>query len=426
MSPDRLRRAWELDHVPKKESYLFMWQTVRQVVHRWNRDDAGLLAAAVAYYAALSLFPLMLILTSGLGVFLKWTNTGHDARQYILMAIGEQLSPVLEQNIRHTLEQVQDNAGLGGPIGALTLLVTALAIFAQFERAFDRIWNIESPASKSLWQSARNLLTHRLRAFGMLASLGVAVWAVFLAGMAFTAFKNHAPPKLSGIAWLWWFAETSLAITLNALVFTLLYRVLPKVTVSWRNALRGGFVAAAIWEIGRQLLAAFVIGQRYTNAYGVIGSLLAIMLWGYYSVAVIFVGAEYIQVLSAPAPAPAATQPRPAYVNRRSLQLAFDVLFALSLVYLSLFLAARHLRTYEDLRVPVESPRHNVVAFSRNPEFQQTARILFSPLLTLVPGHYHYPDREEMRLLNLRGFFPASAVDSPQARPAPQPVLGAR
>ena len=95
-------------------------------------------------------------------------------------------------------------------------------------------------------------------------------------------------------------------ITLNALVFTLLYRVLPKVTVSWRNALQGGLVAAVIWEVGRQLLAAFVIGQRYTSAYGVIGSLLAIMLWGYYSVAVVFVGAEFIQVISAkPEAAPA-------------------------------------------------------------------------------------------------------------------------
>jgi membrane protein len=383
---------------------MFMWRTIRRVVDRWNHDDAGLLAAAVAYYAALSLFPLMLILTSGLGVFLKWTNTGQDARQYVLAAIGEQLSPVLEQNVRQALEQVQQNAGLGGPIGALTLLITALAIFAQFERAFDRIWNVEPSVSKNVWNAARNLLTHRLRAFGMLAGLGLAIVAVFLAGMAFTAFKNLAPPKLSGIAWLWWFAETFLAITLNALVFTLLYRLLPKVSVPWDKALRGGLVAAAIWEIGRQLLAAFVIGQRYTSAYGVIGSLLAIMLWGYYSIAVVFVGAEYIQVLSAPAPVDVAKPTRPAYVNRRTIQFACDGLFALALLYVGVFLGARHMRTYEDSRMPAGDPRHNVVVFSRNPETQQVARMFFSPLMFLVPGRYHYPDRDEMRLLSRDGF----------------------
>ncbi|MEM7314568.1 MAG: hypothetical protein AAF497_15585, partial [Planctomycetota bacterium] len=55
-------------------------QTIRRVIDRWNRDDAGMLAAAVAYYAAVSLFPLLMILTSALGYFLKWTPAGKSAQ----------------------------------------------------------------------------------------------------------------------------------------------------------------------------------------------------------------------------------------------------------------------------------------------------------------------------------------------------------
>jgi membrane protein len=69
---------------------------------------------------------------------------------------------------------------------------------------------------------------------------------------------------------------------------------MPKVPIRWPEAARGGIAAAVVWEIGRQLLANFVIGGKY-SAYGVVGALLAIMLWGYYAATVIFLGAEYIQ-----------------------------------------------------------------------------------------------------------------------------------
>jgi uncharacterized BrkB/YihY/UPF0761 family membrane protein len=72
---------------------------------------------------------------------------------------------------------------------------------------------------------------------------------------------------------------------------------LPKRPVHWIDAFRGGLLAAIIWEVGRGLLGAVFIGMRYTSAYGAIGSFIALLLWCYYGISILFYGAEYVQVL---------------------------------------------------------------------------------------------------------------------------------
>ena len=346
------------------------------------------MSAAVAYYAVLSMFPLLLILTSGLGVFLKWTNAGQDAQHYILNAIGEQLSPGLAENVRTALEQVQQHASFHGPVGFATLLIAAMAMFAQFERAFDRIWNVKSPINRTFWQTALRVLTHRLRAFIMLVSLGVAVIAVFLAGIAFEAFRAHVHERISGIVWFWWLAQMFVVVSLNAIVFALLYKFLPKMPVRWIHALRGGLFAAICWEIGRQILAAFVIGQRYSNAYGLIGSLLAIMLWAYYSFAVVFIGAEYVQLLDEES---SVSSGLPSAKGNRRKSFPGEATTGLLLAYVGLFLAARHFWSYDIPPTPT-SPQASAVIFSRTPDGQQWGKFLFSPLIVSLPGNYWYPN----------------------------------
>jgi membrane protein len=75
--------------------------------------------------------------------------------------------------------------------------------------------------------------------------------------------------------------------------------VLPPIRVLWRDAVRAGLFAACGWEMGRVVLASFVIGTRYTSAYGIVGSFLAVLLWCYYAVSIILMGAEYLKETSA-------------------------------------------------------------------------------------------------------------------------------
>lgn len=270
--------------------------SLQKAYARWSEDDGSLMAAAVAYYAALSFFPLLLVIISGLGVVMQYTAWGQDAQGQVINTITEYASPEVGENVSTMLEQVQQRAAMGGPLGILTLILAAAAIFAQFENAFDRIWNVESPETKGILGTVKNIVFIRLRAFLMLLSIGLLVLIVFAAGMVLSSVKGATTGLLPYADWVWWAIEIGVSVTLNAGVFTLLYRFIPKVQVRWSEAFRGGLLTAVTWEIGRLVLASLVISDKY-DAYGVVGSFIAVMLWMYFASMVIFLGAEYIQVI---------------------------------------------------------------------------------------------------------------------------------
>lgn len=276
-----------------------LFQLLSDAYRRWSEDGGPLLSAGVAYYIALSLFPMLLILIAALGLFFQGTDAGQQAESHVIQAVSDQLSPNLADQLREVFEQVRGKALVGGPIGIITLLIAAMAMFSQFDHAFDWIWNIEPKSNRGLWHSVLTVLRTRLKALLMLLALGALVLAVFVAGVVVTTVQETSSewiPWSPNVGWLVDFAAT---LSMNILAFTLIYRWIPKVNVAWTHALAGGSFAAIAWEIGRQILASYVIGQRYDNAYGLLGTFLAIMLWAYYAVSVLFFSAEFIQAIRA-------------------------------------------------------------------------------------------------------------------------------
>ncbi|HBE71065.1 MAG TPA: hypothetical protein DDW52_23205 [Planctomycetaceae bacterium] len=265
---------------------------------RWQMDDASTMAAAVAYYLSLSIFPMWLLLTSGVGLALKFTQMGQDAEEQIFTIVAEHCSPTLETQVRGLLVQLEDSSTVSGPIGLVTAVLAAIGVFHQFERGFDKIWRVPVAPGTGLLSSISRVLTQRLAAFCLLACLGITVLAILATNLAISAveqwMKEHGIPGVSLVVLI----DALATVSLNALVFGMLYKFLPKRPIKWADALRGGLLVAIIWEVGRQILSAFLIRMTYTNTYGAAGSLIALLLWFYWGLTVVFFGAEYVQVLS--------------------------------------------------------------------------------------------------------------------------------
>lgn len=300
-----VNRRTQPDSISAAAIFASVVRYVREVAYslqlatrRWIVDDASSMAAAVAYYLALSLFPMLLVLTSGLGLFLKYTHLGKDAESQIFAVVAEHCSPSLEEQIRMLVTQFEDQSLVSGPFGIVAAIVTAIGVFHQFERAFDKIWRIPPPPPRAWYLSLVALLTQRLAAFVLLVCLGLAIAGILIANVAITAMREWMTHfQLPGTV-LIAVVDASATLLLNSLAFGLLYRWLPKRKVRWRDALRSGLLAALLWEVGRQFLGVFLIGMRYTTTYGAIGSFIAILLWFYWGVTILFFGAEYVQVLS--------------------------------------------------------------------------------------------------------------------------------
>lgn len=263
----------------------------------FNKHDGTLVAAGIAYYLALSFFPLLMVLVAGLGYALEWTARGQDAQQRILAAIEQQASADLSDQVRRLLNATGQRAPAGGVIGACMLVIAAIAIFAHLDYAFDRIWNFARPRHETWWTWIGRRLIRRLKSLIMLIAAGGFVLAVMVASIVWTGVQTAALRDVENYPWLPWVANIGITTTLNFIAFTFMYRFLPKAKVRWGEAIDGAIIAAAFWEAGRQLLALYLLRQNFPSAYGVIGSFIAIMLWAYYAMIVALFGAEFVHAI---------------------------------------------------------------------------------------------------------------------------------
>ena len=265
--------------------------------HGFNEHDGSMMAAAVAYYFALSLFPLLLVLVAGLGVALRTTAIGQDAQERLLVALEQQISPELSEQVGRALSTVSENAGSRGPIGFVVLLVTAVAIFSQVDHAFSRIWRLPENLDQGWKAWLGQLAFRRFKALLMLVGGGAFILAATISSLVWSAVQAVIEPAVSVTPEINWGFSLLINVALNFLAFATIYRFVPRTKIEWGAALRGASIAAILWEIGRQVLTIYLVRHGYVSAYGVIGSFLAIMLWTYYAMLVVFFGAEYTRVV---------------------------------------------------------------------------------------------------------------------------------
>ena len=149
-----------------------------------------------------------------------------------------------------------------------------------------------------MWGYVRTVLYDRLSAFLMLLAVGALLLGLFVANVyVLAAVRMNIENWLPGGVMLSGWAHFLFTAVTNALLFGLIYKVLPKVTIRWRDALAGGLLVSLVWILGQRLLVRFLIGPNYT-AYGIVGSFIAVMIWVYYVSVILFLGAEFVEALS--------------------------------------------------------------------------------------------------------------------------------
>ena len=267
------------------------WPVAKETWNGWSKHDGSLLSAATAYYAALSLFPLCVVLIAALGVVGRHSASLQSQQTELVKMVKQNMGPWLAEQVDGILVEVQARAAVSGPLGLLILIVAAIGVFMQLENTFDRIWGTPEAVPRTWLGEIREALWDRLLAFLMLMGIGALLFALFLAGAVLAGVRPlliHLPT-----GWLGWHAAKWLvSVGGSTLLLGALYKVLPKARVRWKHALGGGLLAAVAWAVGQHVLLTMVVGESY-SAYGVLGVLIGLMFWFYYASAVVFLGAEF-------------------------------------------------------------------------------------------------------------------------------------
>lgn len=244
-------------------------------------------AAALAYYAFFSVFPLLLMMISVLGFLLEagWP-VATNAQATVLDAV-EKVAPDARSLLARSIDAARTARGSAGLLSLLMLAWTASNMFAQAALAFDTIWGQGSP------RKLRAVIRWRLDALGMVLGTGLLLIAYTL----FDTFINlilYYAAQLPGSRY-WLDIGISLAsVFVTALLFGLLYRIVPRINPSWGDIWPGALVASVGWEVLKWTFNLYTTSLANWGAiYGPITGVIALLLWLYLSAHVILFGAEF-------------------------------------------------------------------------------------------------------------------------------------
>jgi membrane protein len=267
------------------------------------KDEAGERGAALAYYAIFSFFPLLILLLAGLGFVLSHVPAAGDLRADILRLVARQVSPQFSRTLREMFGLLEEGAPRATGVGLFILWFGASSVFQQLDHTFKVIWRVpekEPPPGwlEYLFSIAKYQLTRRLSAFLMVLGVGLLLFVslVLTAGVQPLVSALSGVPLVGGTAG--YLAVVLLSLVLNTLLFALLFKYLPDTRVEWRDIWLGAVLTALAWEIIKRMLAFYVARSTYTSAYGVVGTMLVLMVWIYFSSQVLFLGAEFTEVYS--------------------------------------------------------------------------------------------------------------------------------
>ena len=270
-----------------------VWDITKQTVSEFIDDDAMTLAAALAYYTALGMSPLL--------VLLLWLAT--FAGEHTQQELVAQIQGLVGTEGGRAVKAIVDNADatpsvgtVAGIVSVATLLFSVSGVFGQLQAALNRMWDVQAaPGTTGTWPWVKK----RLLSLGTFLSVGF----VLVVSLAVTALvegvSEHARTALPGAEAAWEVVTFGISLVVTAALFILIFKVLPDVKLGWRDVAVGGVATAILFSIGRWLIGVYLGRSSIGTAYGAAGSLVALLVWVYYASLVVFLGAELTQVLAA-------------------------------------------------------------------------------------------------------------------------------
>jgi membrane protein len=244
-------------------------------------DNVMSMGTALAFYTALSLSPILVIIIAVAGL------VGPNAQQEIVSQITNMVGPEAGGIIKTVVVSAgkQQIAGtVSAIIGLLLLLFSATGVLAQIQGSLNTIWNIEAKPGLNI----KNWLTKRVISLGMLIVFGF----LLMVSLALSAALSLI---FSGAQGSWQAVNFIISLLVFAAMFALIYRFLPDAKIAWKDVWVGSLITAVLFDIGKYAIGKYLGVSSVGSTYGAAGSLAVLLLWIYYSSLIVFFGAELTQ-----------------------------------------------------------------------------------------------------------------------------------
>jgi membrane protein len=263
----------------------------RQAVEAWIEDYAPSMGAALAYYTLFSIAPLLLIVIGVAGLVFGPDAARGEIFGQLRGLMGDEGAAAVER-----LLQSADKPG-GGTIatvtGVLMLLLGATTVFGELQNALDRIWRAPARKKASGWW---NLLRSRLLSFGMILGIAFLLMVSLVLSALVSALGKFWGPAFKGWETIAHLLDIGISFAIITVMFALIYKIIPRVHIAWRDVWVGAAVTAALFAVGKFLIGLYLGKSGVASAFGAAGSLVVMMVWVYYSAQIFLLGAEFTWV----------------------------------------------------------------------------------------------------------------------------------
>jgi membrane protein len=263
---------------------------LKETYTKWSDRQAPRLGASVAFYSILSFAPLLVLITALIALVF-----GHESAQGALIneareLIGERGADTVQTLLKNA--QKPASGVFASLVAFVTLLFGASGVFSELQDALNVMWDVKSQSASGFI----GMIRQRLFSFGMVLSVGflLLVLLILSAGLAyigrsFGQLVTMPPFVMQTINFVVSFAVI-------AGLFGLMFKYVPAAKIPWKDVLVGAVGTALLFTIGKQLLGLYLGKASVGSPYGAAGSLVAVVVWIYYSAQIFFFGAEFTRV----------------------------------------------------------------------------------------------------------------------------------
>lgn len=266
------------------------WSLLKDTMAKWSEDKAPRLGAALSYYTAFSMVPLLVLVIAIAGLIFG----AETAEQYIIAQIeslvGQQSASAIQEMLH--IAQKPSQGVFAAVIAFATLLFGASGVFQQLQDALNTVWGVEAKTGGGIWGVIKD------RFFSFVAVLGTGflllVSLVLSAGLA--AFGKMFGGWLPVPEAILHMANFIVSFAVITGLFAMMFKLLPDAKIAWRDVWVGAAITSLLFTIGKFLIGMYLGKADVGSAYGAAGSLVIVLVWVYYSSQILFFGAEFTAV----------------------------------------------------------------------------------------------------------------------------------
>lgn len=267
---------------------------LKETYAAWSDDNASTMAAALAYFTAFAMAPLLIIVIEIGAALLGGNGHHHVVKNAILSqltpSIGSSGTKAIGDLVDSTFNQRKHGA-LASILSWIIFIAAATGLFASVQTALDSVWHVKPEKSGLL-----ATLKDRLRSIGIIAGLSLVFMLSFVANAGISALSGTLATVIPG----WHYAVVALEAFVSFVVvtaaFAALFKFLPKTDIDWEDVAIGSAITGALFMIGQYLIGIYLGRVSTASTYGAAGSFVALLIWLYYSGQIFLFGAEFTKI----------------------------------------------------------------------------------------------------------------------------------